>query len=42
MKLVCGICGKEVDEKDIHGFFPEDSTYICKDCFGKQAAVRER
>ena len=32
----CGVCNKSLREKDIYAYYPEDSTYICIYCFGKE------
>lgn len=34
-KIKCSFCGKEVPANRIHGFFPEDDSFICKSCCGK-------
>ncbi|MFN4227753.1 MAG: hypothetical protein ACK4F0_06405 [Candidatus Ratteibacteria bacterium] len=31
----CDLCGKEKEENEIYAFYPEDSTFICKECFEK-------
>jgi len=33
--VICDLCGKEKKEEEIYAFYPEDSTYICKECFEK-------
>jgi len=33
--MKCDLCGREVSENEIYAFYPEDSSYICKNCFGK-------
>jgi hypothetical protein len=33
--VICDICGKKRKEEEIYAFYPEDSSYICKECFEK-------
>ncbi len=33
--IKCDVCKKEFEERDIYAFYPEDSSYICKECFRK-------
>jgi len=35
--MKCDICGKLVGEGEIHAIYGEDSSCICKQCFGKCA-----
>ena len=37
MEKNCHLCGKELNEDDEYQFFPEDDSYICKDCLCKAA-----
>jgi len=37
MEKVCYFCGKKLTEKDEYQFFPEDDSYICKDCLAKES-----
>lgn len=39
--MKCDLCGKEVREDEIYGFYPEDNSYICKECFGKNNKEKE-
>jgi len=42
VKEICNLCVEEVDLKDMYGFFPEDSSYICKKCFGNNKKEERR
>jgi len=33
--IICDLCKRKVKKERIYAFYPEDSTYICKDCFDK-------
>jgi len=35
MEKICYLCGKKLAEKGEYQFFPEDDSYICKDCLIK-------
>ena len=42
-KIRCSLCGREVEENEIYGFYPEDSSYICKECFaGNKKEIEEK
>lgn len=41
MEKKCYLCEKELTDKDEYQFFPEDDTYICKDCLIKNSAKKE-
>jgi len=42
-KIRCSLCGREVEENEIYGFYPEDSSYICKECFaGNKKKMEEK
>lgn len=34
-KIKCSFCGKDFSTNEIFGFFPEDDSYLCKNCYGK-------
>ena len=38
----CYLCGKELIEDKEGQFFPEDDTYICKDCLCKDSEQNKR
>ncbi|MCS7180804.1 MAG: hypothetical protein N2589_04620 [bacterium] len=31
----CDLCKKEKKEEEIYAYYPEDGSYICKECFEK-------
>lgn len=33
--MVCDLCGRQLTEKDEYQFFPEDDSYICRNCLLK-------
>lgn len=35
MEKVCNLCGKRLTTTVEYQFFPEDDSYICKDCLLK-------
>ncbi len=37
----CDLCGREKNEKEIYAYYPEDSTFICKECFDKNKEEKE-
>ena len=42
MEKKCYLCGKELIAKDEYQFFPEDDSYICKDCLRKTSKKEEK
>ena len=42
IEMVCDLCGKELNEKDEYQFFPEDDSYICKDCLIKASKKEQK
>ena len=41
MKPKCSLCGKPVDDDEIYGFYPEDNSVICKNCYGIRKEAEE-
>lgn len=37
----CEICNRQLKLEEIYAFYPEDSTYICKECFEKNKIEKE-
>lgn len=37
MEKVCNLCGKQLTTTVEYQFFPEDDSYICKDCLSKES-----
>jgi len=37
MEKVCNLCGKQLTATVEYQFFPEDDSYICKDCLSKES-----
>lgn len=33
MEIKCDFCREDKKIEEIYAFYPEDSTYICKNCF---------
>ena len=39
--MECGVCGREVREDEVYAQYPEDSSCICRQCFGAGMPVEE-
>lgn len=37
MEKVCSLCEKRLTTAVKYQFFPEDDSYICKDCLSKES-----
>gem|GEM_PF-5805178 len=32
--MVCGVCGRQIQDEEVYACYPEDGSCICRDCFG--------
>ncbi|MFH1958426.1 MAG: hypothetical protein ABIJ15_08135 [bacterium] len=40
MEKICDLCQKNLKEDDDYQFFPEDDSYICRDCLQKSSGTK--